>query len=206
MFGKNRKKQKREELKIAVEPLFEEPLSLEPLTIEKPKIGEVFVAVCADFIDVKIIRNTDGTLQYHNNHCLGSTIQNAITLLKYEGEGIFTEYYTQKTVLLLSDYIFAKGNSFAEEYGLSRYVNMSDDELNRCFSENQVLVTKFRKIYDVDKQQIGKQEANRDKLISIMNEFFDNAQFEFENKREQFLNGEQIIEDFGKAVTRKLEK
>ena len=132
MFGKNRKKQKREELKIAVEPLFEEPLSLEPLTIEKPKIGEVFVAVCADFIDVKIIRNTDGTLQYHNNHCLGSTIQNAITLLKYEGEGLFTEYYTQKPVLLLSDYIFEKSNFLQrknpQQYFLWYNSEESDDD------------------------------------------------------------------------------
>lgn len=188
MFDKSKKSQNKEAEKI----------------LEEPKIGEVVVANIEHIRGIKIIRETDEKLQFwHISHSEGL---GNITLLKYEGNGIFTEYYTQKHVLFLPINDYGKYSSFAKEYAFSKYENRTDAELKNYFSKNPIVVSFFSKVDVNAKMQMARQESKRDELITTINHLFDTIQFEFDSLYALFLNGNQIVEDFEKGVTRKLEK
>ncbi len=179
-------------------------MSEESKILEEPKIGEIVATKIEYICGIKIIREVDGKLQF--NHISHSEGLEKITLLKYEGNGIFTEYYTQKQLLFLPIDVYGKYSSFAKEYGFSKYENMNETDLNCYFSKNPIVVAYFKKVNNDAKIKIAKQESIRDELISIINNLFDNMQYEFNNLYEQFLKGSKIVEDFEKDVTRKLEK
>lgn len=121
---------------------------------------------------------------------LGSFLSNKVTLLKYEGNGIFTEMYTGQKILYapsctrLGEEIV--GNKFDVRYDkttlfskLSIKGNILDNYIN--LKEYPILMKDFFVINEQAYQKIGKQEKDKEEIKRTFDDVIQSLSFELES-------------------------
>ena len=187
--------------------------------VQEPKIGEIVVAKLNNIYSVIKSSNL-----YNDNYfdtIIPDPIEpNYITLLKYEGNCIFTELYTQEKIYFASledeqiSKIFSqfyKNNTFYTKLGKRANLNLkSFSQYYNLFLDSPLLVRTFETLTDKSKYTIGLQESKHEEITKIIEKIYNKAVKSFEKSFERSLEydmiaacGEDVVYDFEHGLTRK---
>lgn len=167
----------------------------------EPKVGQIVASRPRDFFTVEI-----SNLGFKVKESSKRVNSEYITLLKYIGNGMFTEMYTDRTIIFApivddcSENIctpFVKDNSFGTKYSVEANLTCVDFYQKCCSLEKAPLLMGnfFPLLDDEIYQLIGKQESERNRITSSINMMFYDATRCFQT---QYL--ENFIRDFDMAV------
>lgn len=181
----------------------------------EPRIGEVVASHPSDFFTVDIdgfkfkLKKLTCTLETYN-----------ITLLRYVGNGVFTEMYTNRKILYAPVPNCAKSEctkfvndyNFITKYGNQSYFTCVDFYKQYCIlKDNPLFMGNFYSSLNEEIYiKIGDQEDKRDNIASIISTMFNDASQELRNayqEREKndtnMAYGENVAYDFVHDITRK---
>lgn len=185
----------------------------------EPEIGEVVYAKLKDFYGVEFDDDC-----FSRRYSLKENLE-SITLLKYEGNGIFTEMYTGKEVLYAPieedipnvDYDkFAGKYNFESNYGENSTLTEVDWYNKYCILKDYPLLLKtyYMRLEDI-RVIIEQQEKNRDTITTLIEDISKNnleslekSFCETKEKALSIIYGENIIYNFEHGIVppKKLEK
>ena len=186
--------------------------------MEEPEIGQVVVTY-ANYIYGFKFDAQYGTYTFSPKYI--DDIGNPALLLKYEGNGIFTEYYTQQKLLFVIDFDLSKSDS--DEYSDFAIKN---NRFNYCISANiETIIESINKfkvyplivgrfwddIKDEDKELLAEQDENT--LRTGLNELFSQYKNQFNESLaavyqydKKIALADNLIYDFEHEISRKLVK
>ncbi len=178
------------------------------ICIEEPKIGEVFSTRLTCLNQFAYSYGSEDKLTFGVRQI---SDLDAITLLKYCGNGIFQEYYTGRGILFCPVNVLEYSTSFEKRYDFERFLENPFGYYS-FLSRFPIFFYTCWDINDEIKIKIAKQEELKEDIITQLEASFIQGKSDFESSYEYVKNypymerGEQIIKEFEKSVIRKLEK
>ncbi len=189
--------------------------------MDEPKIGQVVVTYANYIYGVKF-GVQQGTYTFSLKDIDQSdAIGDPALLLKYEGNGIFTEYYTQQKLLFAidfdpSEWNLEKYSDFAIKNNYFNYRTSKDIETNieliNKFKAYPLIIKKFWDyIKDEDKELLADQDENTirtglNELFSqYKNQFYESLASVYQYDKKIAL-ADNMIYDFEHGISRKLVK
>lgn len=181
---------------------------------QEPEIGEIVASRPCDFYTVEI-----SDFDFKIKELSRKTTDETITLLKYEGNGAFTEMYTGRIIVFTpivgvldeASTDFVKNNNFKTKFGLYANLTCVDFYQKYCFlKETPLLMGNFSYLDEKIYQKIGKQEDSREAIISTINIMFKDSSNDLQNsyyekyiKEYELAVGEDIVYNFQHGINRK---